>query len=162
MTTATDHLVVRCPNCGMSNRVPRAKLAQDLRPICGNCKQPLPIPPASSPGAAAESAGPLTVTDASFAETVERSPIPVLLDLWAPWCGPCRALAPVIDQLAADFAGRVRVAKLNIDENPATASRFGVASIPTLLIIKDGREIDRIIGVQPRQTIAARLERLTA
>ncbi|HVQ77482.1 MAG TPA: thioredoxin domain-containing protein, partial [Candidatus Binatia bacterium] len=76
-----------------------------------------------------------------------------------PWCGPCHVLAPVVDALAAEMAGRVRVAKLNVDENPATAARFNVQGIPTLLVLKGGREIDRIVGVQPKDEIARRLER---
>jgi thioredoxin len=102
------------------------------------------------------------VTDASFSIDVERSPLPVLVDAWAVWCGPCRMIAPVIDELAAEMAGRVRVAKLNVDENPATAARFGLQSIPTLLIFKAGREVDRIVGVQPKSEISRRLEPLIA
>jgi thioredoxin 2 len=130
------------------NRVPADKLAQGRQPVCGKCKKPL--------GAAHE---PLTVTDANFAATVEASPVPVLLDLWAPWCGPCRMIAPVIEQLASVMAGRVRVAKLNVDDNPVTASRFNIRSIPALLILKGGGEVDRMVGVQPKHEIARRLER---
>jgi thioredoxin len=106
--------------------------------------------------------GPVTVTDATFSTEVERSPLPVLLDMWAPWCGPCRTLAPVIEALAEELAGRVRVGKLNIDENPVTAERFTISSIPALLVLKSGREIDRIVGVQPKSEILRRLERVTA
>jgi thioredoxin len=102
----------------------------------------------------------MTVTDATFAAEVERSPVPVVVDVWAEWCGPCRMIAPVIDELAASMAGRVRFAKLNIDENPATAGRFGVRSIPTLLVFKDGHEVDRIVGVQPKTEIARRLDQV--
>ena len=145
-----ETLMIRCPSCGALNRVPQAKLTQGLAPVCGRCKTPLPIP-----------AGPVTVTDATFPAEVERSPQPVLVDMWAPWCGPCRMIAPVIDELAADMAGRVRFAKLNIDENPATAARFNVSSIPTLLVLKGGREVDRLVGVQPKAEIARRLQRVT-
>jgi thioredoxin 1 len=82
-----------------------------------------------------------------------------LLDCWAPWCGPCRMIAPVIEDLAQAFAGRARIAKLNTDENPLTARRFNINSIPTLLIFKDGREVERLIGVQPKTVIAQRLQR---
>jgi thioredoxin 2 len=145
----SDMSLIRCSSCGAMNRVPQAKIDQGLHPTCGSCKAPLP-------------AGykPVTVTDANFASMVERSPLPVLVDMWAEWCGPCRMVGPVIDELAGTMAGRVRVAKLNVDENPATASRFGVQSIPTLLVFKEGREVDRIVGAQPKPEIVRRLEQV--
>ena len=142
--------MVVCPACGATNRVPGDKVAQGLAPVCGKCKTPLPV------------GRPQPVTDASFAQDVERSPLPVLMDAWAPWCAPCHAIAPVIDQLATELAGRVRVVKLNVDENPQTAARFDLRSIPTLLVLKSGREIDRLVGVQPKQEIARRLEQAIA
>ena len=147
--------MIRCPACGAMNRVPSDKLAAGFRPRCGKCKTPLPV------SADAPSDGrPVTVTDATFAEQVERSPLPVVVDRWAAWCGPCRMVAPVIYQLAAEMAGRVRFAKVNVDENPAIASRFQVRSIPTLLVIQGGREVDRIVGAQPKAEIVRRLDRL--
>ena len=142
-----DANLIRCPACGATNRVSPAALGRGKKAVCGRCKTPL-----------AAGAVPVVVTDATFADEVERSPLPVLVDLWAPWCGPCRMVAPTIDQLAAELAGRVRVAKMNVDENPATSARFGVRSIPTLLVFKAGREVDRIVGVQPKAAIVARLE----
>jgi thioredoxin 2 len=146
-----DADLIRCPSCGATNRVPAEKLAQGLQAVCGRCKRPLH-----------GGNTPVTVTDATFADEVEHAPLPVLLDLWAPWCGPCRMIAPVLEELAREMAGRIRVAKLNVDENPATAARFNVMSIPTLLILKGGREVERIIGVQPKTEIARRLERVAA
>jgi thioredoxin 2 len=146
----SDSNLIRCPACGADNRVPRDKIESGLTAICGRCKTPLPL-----------AAAPLTVTDASFPNDVERSPLPVLVDAWAAWCMPCRTIAPVIEELAAEMTGRVRVAKLNVDENPATASRFDLRSIPTLLIFKDGREIDRIVGVHPKAEIRRRLGQVT-
>ena len=151
MATVSDALVVRCPSCGVGNRVPRAKIEQRLEPVCGRCQTPLRV-----------DTKPIVVTDESFSADVERSPLPVLVDAWAAWCGPCRMIAPVIDELAAEMAGRVRVVKLNVDENPATAARFDLRSIPTLLVFKGGREVDRIVGVQPKSEISRRLEPLIA
>jgi thioredoxin len=127
------------------NRLPPPQAGR--KAFCGKCKAPLASPE-----------GPVQVTDDTFAAEVERSPTPVLLDLWADWCGPCHMLAPTIDQLSAEMAGRVKVAKVNIDENPGVANRFGVRSIPTLLVLKGGREVDRLVGVQPKQDIIRRLE----
>jgi len=134
--------VVVCPNCGRKNRVPAAASGV---PRCGHCHHPLPWTAVAD--------------DDSYHAVVEEAALPVLVDLWAPWCGPCRTVSPIVDQLAAELAGRVRVAKMNVDDNPATSSRFGVQSIPTLLVIKDGREVDRIVGAQPKAAILGRLER---
>ena len=143
---AADSLV-RCPSCGATNRLPVGAVGEGKKAVCGRCKTPL------------ATARPVVVSDASFAADVERSPLPVLVDMWAPWCGPCRMVAPIVDQIAAELAGRVTVAKMNVDDNPATSSRFGVRSIPTLLVFKDGREVDRIVGGQPKAAILSRLER---
>ncbi|MBV8550118.1 MAG: thioredoxin [Acidobacteriaceae bacterium] len=133
------------------NRLPQEKLQQGLEPVCGRCKNPLPV-----------DTSPITVTDATFADQVERSPVPILVDMWAPWCGPCRVISPIVEQLAAEMAGRVRVAKLNVDENPVTAGRFNIRGIPSLLLLKGGKEIERIVGVQPKAEIVRRVERAIA
>ena len=147
-----DVITIPCSICGATNRVAREKLAQGLRPKCGRCKHALPEVVAA----------PLVVTDGTFEAKVERSPLPVLVDAWAAWCGPCRMIAPAIDELASELSGKVRIAKLNVDENPATAGRFEIRSIPTLLVIAGGREVDRIVGAQPKEAIRARLERVLA
>jgi thioredoxin len=128
--------------------------AADQIAKCGKCGTPLDV---SKVEAAAETK-PLIVTDATFQDEVLRSNgPPVLLDAWAPWCGPCRMVGPIMEQLAAESNGRYRVAKLNVDENPRTAAQFQIQSIPTMLIFKDGKLVDRIVGAQPKPAIAARL-----
>jgi len=101
---------------------------------------------------------PITVEDSNFDRLVHQYPL-MVIDCWAPWCGPCLMVAPVIEELAKAYAGKVVFGKLNVDENPETAARFGVMSIPTLLIMKNGNEIDRIIGSAPKQVIEAKLRR---
>jgi thioredoxin 2 len=147
----TASAVVRCPKCGAKNRVPRSKLEQGLAPVCGRCAASLPADLEPSP-----------VTDATFAREVEQSPVPVLVDAWAPWCGPCRMITPILDQLAGEMAGRLRVVKLNVDENPVTSERFRIQSIPTLMLFRGGREVDRLIGVQPKAEIVRRVEKALA
>ncbi|RLB36461.1 MAG: thioredoxin [Deltaproteobacteria bacterium] len=100
---------------------------------------------------------PVHVTDGDFEAQVLSEPGPVLLDCWAPWCGPCRSVAPILDELASAYAGRVKIAKLNVDENPVTASRFGIQSIPTMLFFKGGRLMQKLVGAVPRQEIEANL-----
>src|ERR1700704_5589658 len=103
-------------------------------------------------------AEPVKVEDSTFDQFVQKYSLTVL-DCWAPWCGPCRIVGPIMDQLAAESQGRYRIAKLNVDENPATAAQYQIASIPTMLIFKDGKLIDRIVGAQPKQAIEQRLAR---
>jgi thioredoxin 2 len=148
-STTAESLLIRCKSCGASNRVPAEKLQSGKEAVCGRCKAALPL-----------HAEPLVVTDATFRDKVEGSPLPVLVDMWAPWCGPCRYLSPVVDELAGELAGRVLVAKMNVDDNPATSSRFRIQSIPALLLFQGGREVDRIVGVQPKSEILKRVQRL--
>jgi thioredoxin len=138
-------MVVICPHCGAKNRVDESRAGSA---ICGRCKQPL----------SATMTRPVELSDATFAQFLDQAgQRPALIDCWAPWCGPCRMLAPTIEQLAAESAGRYVVGKLNTDENPRTASQFNIASIPTLLIFKNGALVDRVVGVHPKPAIAQRL-----
>ena len=147
--------VLTCKNCGTRNRVDPQK-ARMSTPRCGKCGQPLPV----SANDQQPSDKPITVTDTTFQKDVLNAPGVVLLDCWAPWCGPCRMVGPIMEQLAGESNGRYRIAKLNVDENPRTASQFQVQSIPTMLIFKDGKLIDRSIGAQPKQAIAQRLTKV--
>ena len=101
---------------------------------------------------------PIVVSDATFAAEVLNSDLPVLVDLWAPWCGPCRMIAPVVEKLAADYAGRLKVAKLNVDDHPRTPGMYQVQGIPTLLIFRGGQVIDRIVGAAPEPMLRSRVE----
>jgi thioredoxin 2 len=139
-------VVQTCVHCGKKNRILRRRASEG--PLCGRCKQPV------------FGGKTLAVGDASFGNDVEQSPIPVLVDFWAPWCGPCRAIAPVLDRLAADHAGRLKVAKLNVDENPQMSARFGVQAIPTMIVFRDGQVLDQIRGALPGPALEARLAKL--
>ena len=145
-------MIVACPKCSAKNRVDE-RTAAERQPVCGKCGALLPAPDATVDGK------PHPVTDDSFARDVVQASAtqPVLVDAWAEWCGPCRMIAPVLDELAAESNGRYTIAKLNVDENPRTSAQFNIRSIPTLLIFKNGKLVDQIIGAQPKQAIAARL-----
>lgn len=143
--------VIVCSKCGAKNRVDENKLTSS-EAKCGRCGEKLDA------AAGVYDSKPAVITDQTFErEVIQEKGRPVLVDAWAPWCGPCRMIAPVIDQLAAESQGRYKISKLNVDENPQTASRYQIASIPTMLIFKDGQLIDRIIGLQSKPTIAERL-----
>lgn len=104
----------------------------------------------------------VTLTDANFKQEVLESSEPVLVDFWAAWCGPCRVIAPAIEELASDFEGRARIGKLDVDHNPQTAMQYGVRSIPTLLFFKDGRVVDQLVGAVPKKVMSDKLEALAA
>jgi thioredoxin 2 len=136
--------VIACPHCATKNRVgpiPRGT------PRCASCKQPLPW---------------VVAADESSFDAQTAASVPVLVDFWAPWCGPCRIVDPVLAQLAGARAGELKVVKVNVDENPALAGRFQAMSIPLLAILRDGREVDRVLGAVPKGQIEQRLQRLDA
>ena len=133
--------LVRCPHCGRRNRVPATAVGI---PRCGNCHRPLPWI--------------VDTGDEGFAEVAERASVPVLIDLWAPWCGPCRMVSPALEQLAAEMAGRLKLVKVNVDESPKLQQRFGVQAIPTLMVLRDGRVAARQAGAAPAPALRAWLE----
>ena len=124
--------LITCPNCGRRNRVPAVA---DGTPRCGFCHHPLPW---------IADAG-----DDTFSEIAEKASIPVLVDLWAPWCGPCRMVSPALEQLAAELAGRVKLVKVNVDESPKLQQRFDVQAIPTLMVLRHGQVVTRRAGAAP-------------
>jgi len=119
------------------------------KPRCGKCQTPLSVDNLND--------RPVPITDNTFGDEVLSYPGGVLVDCWAPWCGPCRIISPLLEQLASEYAGRLKVGKLNVDENPLTASQYAIQSIPTLLLFRDGRLVDRLVGALPRSEIERRL-----
>ena len=141
-TDTAGSALTACPNCGRRNRVPAAARG---RPRCSGCHADLPWL--------------VEAGDADFDAVVTESRLPVLVDVWAPWCGPCRAVAPVVEQLARDRAGRLKVTKVDADTAPATSSRLRVSGIPTLLLFAEGREQARLVGAQPATSIQRWVDR---
>jgi len=154
-----------------AERIDAGDLERHARYLLGKGPRPEHAKPASAPtpsgagassGSSSSTAGSkggrtFSVTDATFDQEVMRSSLPVVVDFWAPWCGPCRMVAPVLDKLASEWAGKVKIAKVNVDENPLAAGRYGVQSIPTMLVVKDGRVIDQWAGALPEPAMRARL-----
>jgi thioredoxin 2 len=123
---------VVCPNCQTKNRVP---LARSGHPRCGKCKSPLPWV--------------VDVDDSDFTEIADQATLPVLVDIWAPWCGPCRMVTPVLEQLATEMAGELKLVKVNADQAPQTSRRFEAQAIPTLVLMHKGQVVDRQVGAAP-------------
>jgi thioredoxin 2 len=137
--------LIRCPHCGKTNRVPAAAAGT---PRCGNCHQPLPwIADAD---------------DTTFADIADAATIPVIVDLWAPWCGPCRMVSPALEQLARDLAGQVKLVKVNVDVSPRLSQRFAAQAIPTLLVLRGGQVVARQTGAVPLAALRAWVDRALA
>jgi thioredoxin 2 len=133
--------IIRCPDCGRRNRVPAVAGGT---PACGSCHKPLPWI--------------VTADDASFAQVAEAANIPVLVDFWAPWCGPCRMVSPALAQLAGEMSGQVKLVKVNVDDSPRLQQRFGIQSIPTLMVVRGGQVIARQAGAAPADALRGWLQ----
>ena len=150
--------ILTCPKCGAKNRIDERR-ALTTQPVCGRCGTKLSLTAATG-GTGGGGGKPVEVTDATFDTIVGEARMPVLVDCWAPWCGPCRMIAPTMDQLAAESNGRYVIAKLNTDQNRRVATEYRIDAIPTMLIFYNGQLVDRIVGLQPKPAIQARLEQL--
>lgn len=133
--------LIKCPQCGTTNRIPAAAAGH---PRCGKCRRDLPWI--------------VEAGDADFAAVAEQSPVPALVDFWAAWCGPCRMVSPVLDKLARERAGRVKLVKVDVDKSPGLSRRFDVQAIPTLLVITDGTVVARQAGAPPAAALRSWLD----
>lgn len=136
--------IVICPSCGAKNRVPSSSSG---KPTCAKCHADLPWL--------------VDATDGDFSDAITTSRL-VLVDLWAPWCGPCKMVAPILEKLSTDFAGQLKVVKVNVDSSPMTAQRYSASSIPMLLFVRNGDVVDRVVGAQPEHVLRSAIEKLLA
>ncbi len=140
---SADFNIITCVDCKTKNRVPVTRMNE--KPVCGKCGVPLALDNFYN--------HPINITDHTLQSEVLDHKGPVLVDGWAPWCGPCRSVAPILDKLAAKYAGKFKITKLNVDENQMTASRFTIKSIPTMLFFDKGKLLITLVGAQPEHEI---------
>ncbi len=137
--SAAPVTLIDCPSCQKKNKI---RPSERGTPFCGSCGTALPWV--------------VDATDATF-PVESRASVSVVVDLWAPWCGPCRFVSPILEQLAAEYSGRLKIVKVNVDENPRLSREFNARSIPTLVVLRDGKTVDRIVGAMPKPELTARL-----
>ena len=140
----SDPLHIVCPHCGSINRIPQEKLGAGGK--CGKCANPLFV------------GQPMTLTRDNFERYLNKHDIPVLVDFWAPWCGPCRMVGPIIEELSQEYDGKAVVGKVDVDKNQQFAAKFGIRNIPTVLVFKDGEIVNRQVGVSPKKVYADAIE----
>lgn len=146
--TAT-HLIIACDNCGARNRLPVERLKD--HPVCGKCRSPISVKGFGTP---------LEVSDQDFDFQVLKSDVPVLVDCWAPWCGPCKGFAPVLESIAAKYTPQLKVVKINVDDNPMISSRYRIRSVPTLMLVKNGKIVEMIAGALPAEHLEPKINDL--
>lgn len=137
--SAIKHIV--CPHCNSINRVPESRITEG--PLCGECRSPL------------LNATPIDLDQSNFSQHIEHNDLPVVVDFWAPWCGPCKSMAPVYAQAAKQFGSRMRFAKVNTQDHPGLAGRYGIRGVPTMILFRQGREVDRVTGAMQAQQLSA-------
>jgi thioredoxin len=135
-----DEFVVKCRNCSTKNRVMLSKVHS--LPRCGKCQEQLIIPDRA-----------VSINENDFSREVLEETIPTAVDFWAPWCGPCTMVAPILEEIAHEYQGKIKIVKINSDDNQNLSAQYSIQGIPTLVLFRDGREIDRLIGVAPKENI---------